>query len=276
MTVSREIRLDEFLIAGTDDDVSSMYRQLPERARDLQFGLVEDEVVVLDTETTGFNPASCSLLEIAAIRMRGGETIAEFQTYVDPGHAIPTEITELTGITQDDVTGAPNPREAVRALAEFAGGCNLIAHNASFDQGFIMRQALPGELGGQWIDTLALSQIVLPRLRSHRLVDLAAAFGLHMPAHHAMDDTICLGALWRILLAGIQAMTPGLAARIAELSSQTDWPLRPYFAQAALEHPGVDFSLASQPHRAHAGHVPAPTPRCRRHPALVLRRKSYR
>lgn len=243
MTVSREIRLDEFLIAGTDDDVSSMYRQLPERARDLQFGLVEDEVVVLDTETTGFNPASCSLLEIAAIRMRGGETIAEFQTYVDPGHAIPTEITELTGITQDDVTGAPNPREAVRALAEFAGGCNLIAHNASFDQGFIMRQANPGELPGQWNDTLSLSQIVLPRLKSHRLLDLAAAFGLATPTHRAMDDTVALGALWRTLLAGIQAMTPGLAARIAELSPQTDWPLRPYFAQATLEHPGVDFSL---------------------------------
>lgn len=243
MVVSREIRLNEFLIAGTDDDVSNMYRQLPERARELQFGLIEDEVVVLDTETTGLNPSSCSLLEIAAIRMRGGETVGTFQTFVDPGHAIPSEITELTGITQADIAGAPTPREAVEALAEFAGDCNLVAHNASFDQQFIMRQANPGELPGQWIDTLSLSQIVLPRLKSHRLLDLAAAFGLSTPTHRAMDDTVALGALWRILLAGIQAMTPGLAARIAELSPQTDWPLRPYFAQAALEHPGVDFSL---------------------------------
>lgn len=243
MVVSREIRLNEFLIAGTDDDVSNMYRQLPERARELQFGLIEDEVVVLDTETTGLNPSSCSLLEIAAIRMRGGETVGTFQTFVDPGRAIPAEITELTGITQADIAGAPTPREAVEALAEFAGDCNLVAHNASFDQQFIMRQANPGELPGQWIDTLSLSQIVLPRLKSHRLLDLAAAFGLSTPTHRAMDDTVALGALWRILLAGIQAMTPGLAARIAELSPQTDWPLRPYFAQAALEHPGVDFSL---------------------------------
>lgn len=243
MVVSREIRLNEFLIAGTDDDVSNMYRQLPEHARELQFGLIEDEVVVLDTETTGLNPSSCSLLEIAAIRMRGGETVGTFQTFVDPGRAIPAEITELTGITQADIAGAPTPREAVEALAEFAGDCNLVAHNASFDQQFIMRQANPGELPGQWIDTLSLSQIVLPRLKSHRLLDLAAAFGLSTPTHRAMDDTVALGALWRILLAGIQAMTPGLAARIAELSPQTGWPLRPYFAQAALEHPGVDFSL---------------------------------
>ncbi len=243
MVVSREIRLNEFLIAGTDDDISNMYRQLPERARELQFGLIEDEVVVVDTETTGLNPSSCSLLEIAAIRMRGCETVGTFQTFVDPGRAIPAEITELTGITQADIAGAPTPREAVEALAEFAGNCNLVAHNASFDQQFIMRQANPGELPGQWIDTLSLSQIVLPRLKSHRLLDLAAAFGLSTPTHRAMDDTVALGALWRILLAGIQAMTPGLAARIAELSPQTDWPLRPYFVQAALEHPGVDFSL---------------------------------
>ena len=87
MDVSREIQLDEFLIAGTDADVARMYRQLPEHARDLQFGLVEDEVVVLDTETTGLNPSSCSLLEIAAIRMRGNEFVDEFHTFVDPGHA---------------------------------------------------------------------------------------------------------------------------------------------------------------------------------------------
>lgn len=243
MVVSREIRLSEFLIAGTDDDVSNMYRQLPERAHELQFGLIEDEVVVLDTETTGLNPSSCSLLEIAAIRMRGSETVDTFQTFVDPGCAIPPEITELTGITQADIVGAPTPREAVAAFAKFAGDCILVAHNASFDQQFIMRQTSPGDLLGQWIDTLSLSQIVLPRLKSHRLLDLAAAFGLSTPTHRAMDDTVALGALWRILLAGIQAMTPGLAARIADLSPQTDWPLRPYFAQAALEHPGVDFSL---------------------------------
>lgn len=266
MVVSREIRLSEFLIAGTDDDVSNMYRQLPERAHELQFGLIEDEVVVLDTETTGLNPSSCSLLEIAAIRMRGSETVDTFQTFVNPGRAIPPEITELTGITQADIVGAPTPREAIAAFAKFAGDCNLVAHNASFDQQFIMRQASPGDLLGQWIDTLSLSQIVLPRLKSHRLLDLAAAFGLSTPTHRAMDDTVALGALWRILLAGIQAMTPGLAARIADLSPQTDWPLRPYFAQAALEHPGVDFSLrrnrtertqgAALPPRPDAGDIP--------------------
>lgn len=243
MNVSREIHLDDYLIAGTDPDVAAIYRMLPDHAQNLQFGLVEDDVVVLDTETTGLNPATCDLIEIAAIRMRGNDVVDEFQTYIDPGKRIPLEITELTGITNEDVAGAPSPREAVARLADFADTCNLVAHNASFDRDFIMRQAEPGELTGDWIDTLALSQIALPRFRTHRLVDLARAFDLHVPTHSAMDDTRALGELWRILLAALQDMTPGLAGRISELSPDAEWPLRPYFAQAAQRYPGADFSL---------------------------------
>lgn len=243
MTVSRENCLSDCLIPGTDSDVRALYEQLPERSHDLQFGLFEDEVVVCDTETTGLNPKTCSLLEIAAIRLRGGEAIEEFHTFVDSGTRIPEEITELTGISQDDLIGAPNPRDAVARFASFVGKSNLVAHNAEFDRAFIMKHADPGEFTGAWVDSLALSLIVLPRLRSHRLVDLARAFGLHAPSHRALDDTVCLGQLWRILLAGIQSMTPGLAARIAELSPQTDWSLRPYFKQGAQAYPGVDFSL---------------------------------
>lgn len=245
MNVSREIHLEEYLIAGTDPDVVALYQELPARAQDLRFGLIEDEIVILDTETTGLNPESCSLIEIAAIRMKGGEVVAEFHTYVNPGKRIPPEITELTGITDDDVADAPSPRDAVARFAEFAGGLDLVAHNASFDRDFIMRQAQPGALMGNWVDTLALSQIALPRFKTHRLLDLARAFNLHTPTHGATDDTKTLGQLWRILLAAIQAMTPGLATRIAELSPETAWPLRPYFIQASLQHPGVDFSLKS-------------------------------
>lgn len=243
MTVSRENSTEKYLIAGTDPEVVKLYEELPDRAKDLQFGLLEDDIVVLDTETTGLDPASCSLLEIAAIRMRGGERIAEFHTLMNPGRAIPEEITELTGITQDDVEGAPSPREAVAQFAEFVGSSDLVAHNADFDRSFIMRQALPGEFPGNWIDSLTLSFIVLPRLKSHRLVDLARAFNLDAPSHRAMDDTVTLSQLWRILLAGLLAMTPGVANRIAELSPQTDWTLRAYFQQAAQQYPGVDFSL---------------------------------
>ena len=235
--------VDEFLIPGTSEDIAQMYRTLPERAKEGSFTLFEDEVVILDTETTGLDYTRCALLEIAAVRMAGPDIVDRFETFVDPGCSIPEEITELTGITQSDISGAPAPQEAVAQLAEFAGTSCLVAHNASFDREFVMREARPGALCGAWIDTVAFAQIVLPRLKSHRLADLARAFDVHAPTHRSMDDVISLAGIWRILLSALHSMTPGLAAAIAELSPHTEWPLRPYFLQAAQANPGIDFSL---------------------------------
>lgn len=235
--------MNKQVIPGTDPDIINMYLQMAEMSSDVQLSLLENDVIVLDTETTGLNPKTSSLIEIAALRLSGSKVVDEFHTFVDPGTKIPKEITELTGIVQDDVKGAPSPRQAVARFTEFVDGLDLVAHNAPFDRDFIMANAMPGEFMGRWIDTLALSQIVLPRMKSHRLVDLASAFGLARPTHRATDDTACLAELWRILLAGIQLMKPGLANRIAELSPLTDWPLRHLFEQAALQYPGVDFSL---------------------------------
>lgn len=243
MTVSRENSMKDFLIAGTDPDVVEWYERLPAIAEDLHFGLFEEDVVVFDTETTGFSPAKSDLIEIAALRMRGNEQIAEFHTFANPGSPIPEEITSLTGIVQKDVEGAPTPHEAVALFAEFVGESALVAHNADFDRSFIMKYAKAGQFAGVWLDSLPLSQIVLPRFKSHRLADLASAFSLSSPSHRAMDDTVALGQLWRILLAGLVTMTPGLAGRIAELSPEVNWPLRPLFKQAAQERPGIDFSL---------------------------------
>ncbi len=235
--------IEELLTPGTDARVRKLYCSLPGIAADLEFGLIEDEVVILDTETTGLDPARCSLLEIAAVRMSGNTIIDRFETFVDPACRIPEEITELTGITSDDVAGAPQAQDAVAQLAAFAGSCNLIAHNAPFDQSFIMPQAKAGTLTGSWIDSLSLAQILLPRLKSHRLADLAYAFATKKPSHRAMDDVEALTHVWRILLAAMQNMTPGLAAYISGLSPQTSWPLREYFKQAASAMPGIDFSL---------------------------------
>lgn len=243
MSNSPDINIEEYLIAGTDADVVALYRDLPLRAQEETFGLFEDDVVILDTETTGLDPSHDQLLEIAAIRMSGPHIVDEFQTFVNPSCPIPEEIVELTGITREDVQDAPGQREAVSLLAHFAGSCTLVAHNADFDRAFIMRQAQPGCLMGNWVDTLALSRICLPRLKTHRLADIARAFGMHAPSHRATDDTRALATLWRILLVAIQSLPAGLCASIAALSPQVAWPLRVYFSQAAQEKPGVDFSL---------------------------------
>ena len=237
--------LEALFVAGTPADVQARYRQLPQLAREAAFSLAERPVIVCDTETTGLHADSDALIEIAAVRLCGCEVQEEFHTLVNPGRAIPAEIEELTGITAADVAGAPSPREAVAAFAQFAGHDALVAHNAGFDRGFLLAQAEPGALSTTWHDTLALARIVLPRLSGHKLGQLAAAFNLARPSHRALDDVHALAGLWRLLLAGCCNLAPGLAGCIATLSPETSWPLRPLFEQAAGLQPGVDFSLRS-------------------------------
>lgn len=93
-----------------------------------------------------------------------------FNTFADPGIPIPVSITELTGITDDMVKGAPSQEEAVRAFLDFAGGRTLIAHNAGFDTSFIRKVCddfgIP--FSNTYLDTVALSRYVNPELKKHK------------------------------------------------------------------------------------------------------------
>ena len=79
------------------------------------------------------------MTEIGAVLFSGGEIKAEFDTFVNPHMPIPAEITRLTGITDADVSGAPDEAEAMRQFLDFVGGRPIIAHNADFDTGFSTR-----------------------------------------------------------------------------------------------------------------------------------------
>ena len=144
--------MGELLLPGTPADVRERYLSLAERARGLDFGPLEEDVVVLDTETTGLSFKDCELIEISAARLCGREVVGRFQTLVDPGTPIPKEIERLTGIRSVDVAGAPDAREAVSALADFVAGSPVLAHNATFDRTFV--EAVPGGAPGEpdtWI-----------------------------------------------------------------------------------------------------------------------------
>ena len=95
--------------------------------------------MAFDVETTGLSAASDRLTEIGAVLFSGGKVLDTFSTFVDPGMHIPANITELTGIKDSDVAGAPSEAEAMRAFLDFCGGRPLIAHNAAFDTGLHVR-----------------------------------------------------------------------------------------------------------------------------------------
>jgi ATP-dependent DNA helicase DinG len=236
--------LREVLIPGTDRDIIARYETLAQRAKDATFGVLEDEYVVLDTETTGFSPDRDALIEIAAAITRGTEIVARFSTFVDPGREIPSGITELTGITDEDVQGASDARQAVAELDAFVGDRVMVAHNAPFDRSFIAPHVPLGSTLGdrdRWIDSVELARIVLPRLREHKLQTLSDVFCAPSSTHRAIDDVEALCRIWRILLVGISDLPPGLPLTLAELFPQTLWPLRKVFSQVA----GVTGAVSS-------------------------------
>lgn len=232
------------IVPGTDPDVVETYASLAERAAQAVFGF-EDEIVFVDIETTGFDPDRDAIIEIAALRCKGPEIVARFHTMVDPGMPVPLEITKLTGIDDSMLAGAPGPEAAATRLAEFAAGSDIVAHNVAFDRGFLTHAAGAARFRGAWLDSLQLALIALPRMSSHRLYDLALAFGAHKPTHRATDDAEALAFLWRVMLCGLDAMPQGLLAHISHLAPEAAWPLRPLIAHMATAHTGGRRSSAS-------------------------------
>jgi ATP-dependent DNA helicase DinG len=226
--------LTAIIVPGTDPDIVDAYSTLPARAEQAVFGF-DDEVVILDIETTGYDPECNHIIEVAAMVMRGPELVERFSTLVDPHMSVPVEITTLTGITDEMLAGAPSAEAAVSRLLEFVGRRDIVAHNASFDRSFLERVAGRGAFRGIWLDSLPLLRIALPRLRSHRLSDLATAFGVGSgePAHRAMADVESLAAMWRIALVGLSDLPPGTLERLVELAPGTEWPLRSVLARVA-------------------------------------------
>jgi len=236
------------VLPGTPQQVIDAYATLAARAETRSFGLIEDDVVVLDTETTGLSHRENELIEIAAARLRGREIVDRFDTFVKPSGLIPAEITELTSITNVDVAHAPPAGGAFAALTEFVGGAPVIAHNAAFDRGFIEAVSGGSEVSDIWIDSLALSRIALPRLSSHKLASMAELFGCASVSHRANADVEALCGVWRILLCGLDDLPLGLMRRLADMHPDVPWSYRPIFSFLAGSHPDAVFSLVSARH----------------------------
>lgn len=151
----------------------------------------EAPCVVFDIETTGFGPTKDKIIEIGAVKVVEGKIVDKYSTFVNPDIPIPFEIEKLTGINDQMVMGYPMIEEILPQFLKFCEGCILVAHNASFDVGFIRKKAeLQGiEIDFTVIDTVALSRLLLPQLSKVKLNLVAKALGISLENHHrAVDD----------------------------------------------------------------------------------------
>ena len=172
---------------------------------DLGTPLREATFCVLDLETTGGSRNDDMITEIGVVKVRGGECLGTFHTLVNPGRAIPPQITVLTGLTDAVVHNAPRIETVLGSLIDFLGDAVFVAHNAAFDIGFV-RAALARDGRNEYrptvVDTAALARRLLrDEVPNCKLSTLASRLRLaHTPNHRALDDALATTDLLHLLI----------------------------------------------------------------------------
>jgi DNA polymerase III epsilon subunit family exonuclease len=162
--------------------------------------LAETTFAVLDLETSGGSPRlGAGITEIGVVKVKGGEVLGTFQSFVDPGHSLPVFITQLTGISDQMLISAPFIDEILPTLFEFLGSTDetvVVAHNSPFDLSFLKAASKTHDI--DWpeyltVDTARLARAVLDRdeVINCKLSTLAEFFGASTsPNHRALDDAL--------------------------------------------------------------------------------------
>ena len=152
---------------------------------------IDSEYVVFDIETTGLSPTNNRIIEIGAVRIKDGKIQDTFSEFVNPEVPIPYTITKLTSITDAMVQNAPTIEVILPKFLEYIGDASVVAHNATFDTGFIRENAkrLGLVFDSTIVDTMTLAHILLPELGKYTLDRLCKQFGVVNEHHHrACDD----------------------------------------------------------------------------------------
>lgn len=188
--------------------------------------LIGHTFCVLDTETTGIDPAEHRAVEVAAVIVKEGRLTAAFTTYINPGRDIPASASGVHGLTDRDVAWAPTLEETLPWLNGLVGRADaVVAHNAPFDKAM-----LPGLVDKPWLDTLRLSRRLFPDLESHSNQSLRYALNLTcpeaagMPAHRALADAYVTARLV-IHLLDVATANASTLPTLLELIADIDAPM---------------------------------------------------
>ncbi len=228
-------------VAGTDEDIKVLYGCEGYYINDVDDRLAvhgsgnmpfDGEHVAFDLETTGLYRHD-TIIEIGAVRMKQGQELERFQTFVDPGCPLHPKTVELTNITDEMLVGAPKIEEILPKFMEFVGDSVLVAHNADFDYNFIRRacekQGIPCDL--TYVDTLAMAQCLMPEMSKFSLDTVAKKFDLGNFNHHrAGDDALVCGKIADKLFEMLQQRG---VADVQSINS-TVMPLRPVHRQSQV------------------------------------------
>lgn len=169
-----------------------------------------EPLVFVDIETNGLNHIRGRIIEVAAIRVEDGQIVRTFNKLIDPGTPLPHFITSLTGITQNDVAGAPIFTAVADELMDIMEGAIFVAHNVRFDYSFLKQEfrRIGKTFSPRQLCTVRLSRALYPEHRSHKLQSLIERHGFAAAhRHRAYDDA---HVLWQFLQHVQQAFEPSL------------------------------------------------------------------
>lgn len=159
--------------------------------------------IVIDIETTGLDPSRDNIIEIAAIKIYNGEISDTFSSLINPGVQVDSFITELTGITNKDLSTAPSPNTVLSNFYDFLGDSIIVGHNVHFDINFLydnFEHYLSKPLCNNFVDTMRLSKKYFKNAPSYKLSTLADYLHISVEvSHRALDDCNTTNALYQKL-----------------------------------------------------------------------------
>ena len=186
---------------------------------------IDTEYCVFDIETTGLAFRTEKVTEIGAIKIKNGEVIDTFECFVNPEKPIPTEVVNITHITDDMVKDAETIDKVLPKFLEFIGDSVLVAHNAGFDIGFMKYNAenFGYKLENTYIDTLPLARELFPSYKKYKLGIIAENLGIKVDvAHRALDDVKTLVAVFNVMMEMLKEKNITKVAEINTLGEKSD------------------------------------------------------
>ncbi len=196
--------------------------------------------IALDTETTGLDSERDSIIEIAAVKFRDGEVLDTWSSLVNPKRPLPYKIQQLTGITPEDLQGAPPLPAVLSPLSRFAQGHPVVGHNIPFDLAFLRRHNVL--MDNPSLDTFALASILLPKAPRYSLDVLTQLLGIQLTEHHrALADAIAVKDLFLALFERGQEMDLRVLQEINRMAAHSRWPLGQFFVDLERERAQVAF-----------------------------------
>jgi DNA polymerase III epsilon subunit family exonuclease len=157
---------------------------------------------IIDIETTGYTPAYCKIIELGALKIKNGNIIDKFQSFVNPKEKLSNNIISHTGITDEMVSNAPFINEILPQYLDFISIDIIIAHNANFDVNFIYDNSISIEkqFTNDFVDTVRIARKLWPYLPHHKLQDLKNYLNINIDtSHRALSDCYTLFEILKIM-----------------------------------------------------------------------------